>query len=178
MLLWTVQPNDVWHQIKSEGAAIVNPFRVNLQGWIHPQYAWLAIQLREHIHDASGNLPWFAYCERPDLRWVRHSRPKGSAEVLIEFEPPTESFVSFPSWAWGEVFCSKYLSFTAAKARNWEQRVKEATGHSYENLDDPLPAPFQHELEQSWRLLFLQNYLPAPGSVGTGLLSAKLLSIV
>ena len=157
MRLWTVQPIAVWERLRAEGQVFVNPAHLGPDGWVHPRYSWLAGQLRFRIADARGGLPWWAYCERPDLRWVRHSRPRGSREVRIEFEPPAGAFVAFPCWAWHEVFAGRYLALSGPEYRHWKSRLRRA-GVSEE--DDPLPEPFQTELEVSWLRLFRSD-LPA-----------------
>ena len=89
MPLWTVQPMAVWDGLRAAGVLRVYPAERHPAGWVHPQYTWLAGELRRRrLHGSRGGLPWFAYCARPDLRWVRHSRPAGSREVLLEPEPP------------------------------------------------------------------------------------------
>lgn len=160
MRLWTVQPSEIWTRLQSEGLVYVDPFRINPEGWIHPPYEWLACQLRERIADSSGRLPWFAYCERPDLRWVRHSRPLGSQEVLIEFEPPDDALIAFPCWAWNDVFCEQYLAFTRTESLNWARRLKIDTGINFSDRDGELPEPWQSELQASWLRLFSPD-LPA-----------------
>lgn len=154
MRLWTVHPTPVWDELRTNGVVHVDPFRVNAEGWIHPQYAWLSFQLRHRINIPRGRLPWFAYCERPDLRSMRHFRPKDSQEVLIEFEPAAQSFVAFPVWAWSEVFCGQYLSFTRAQAVDWQNQVKRDTGRSFDDYEGRLPQPLHRKLEKSWTRLF------------------------
>ena len=160
MRLWTVQPILVLERLRTEGSIYVDPYQINDVGWIHPQYRWLTWQLQWRIKDSRGHPPWWAYCKRPDLRWVRHSRPRGSREVLIEFEPPTDAFVSFPIWAWNDVYCSQYLSFTGKEAKSWEKRLKNNTGIEFGFEEGLLPEPWQEELEVSWRRLFSPR-LPA-----------------
>lgn len=151
MRLWTVQPLAVWERLRADGRAIVDPARLGPDGWVHPRYSWLAGQLRSRIATSRGRLPWWAYCERPDLRWVRHSRPHGSREVRIEFEPPNQAFVAFPCWAWHEVFAGRYLALSGTEYRDWKSRLRRA---GVPEEDDPLPEPFQRELEDSWLRLF------------------------
>jgi hypothetical protein len=151
MRLWTVQPAAVWDQLRRDGRVCVDPTRVNAKGWVHPQYAWLARQLRRRIRGSDGRLPWFAYCTNPDLRWVRHSRPFGSREVRIEIEPPEGTFVAFPSWAWHAVVTRAYLARDAAEARTWSHRL---TAAGLDDETDPLPRPFKAELEAGWQRLF------------------------
>jgi hypothetical protein len=150
MRLWTVQPVAVWQQVQETGRVCVDPSRVNPEGWVHPQYAWLANQLRTRIAGSRGRLPWFAYCARPDLRGLRHTRPHGSREVLIEFEPPAAAVVAFPCWAWNTVFIGDYLPRNRAEYRGWRDRLTRAGV----DPDDELPRPFQAELEASWERLF------------------------
>jgi hypothetical protein len=157
MRLWTVQPAAVWQQLEADGQVWVDPGRVNGEAWIHPRYSWLVWQLRDRITDSRGYLPWWAYCTRPDLRWVQHSRRLGSQEVLLEFDAPDGSFVAFPCWAWQEVYGGNFLALSGAEHRAWEERLKQA---GVTEDDWPLPEPFQTELEASWRRLFSPD-LPA-----------------
>src|SRR5436190_21891526 len=143
MRLWTVQPVIVWERLQSSGRIEV------AHDWVHPQYAWIARQLKSRIPGSRGRLPWWAYCKKPDLRWVRHTRPAGSLEVRIEFDAPPQSYQSFPCWAWNRVFCQAYLSLSAVEDRDWQNRVKAAGIGE----DDPFPPRFQSELQSSWKRL-------------------------
>jgi hypothetical protein len=147
MRLWTVQPVAVWDQVRTLGRAFVDPVRADPDGWVHPQYEWLVRQLKARTAFRAP-LPWWAYCERPDLRAIRHLRPHGSREVLIEFEAPAA--VAFPSWAWNVVFVSDYLPLNRTHYRDWRARLKQAGV----GPDDDLPVTFQAEVEASWERLF------------------------
>jgi hypothetical protein len=147
MRLWTVQPVAVWDQVRTLGRAFVDPVRADPDGWVHPQYEWLVRQLKARTAFRAP-LPWWAYCERPDLRAIRHLRPHGSREVLIEFEAP--SAVAFPSWAWNVVFMSDYLPLNRTHDRDWRARLKRAGV----GPDDDLPESFRAEVEASWERLF------------------------
>jgi hypothetical protein len=160
MRLWTVQPVAVWEGLQSAGTIRVDPAKLIREGWIHPQYSWLIWQLRYRIQDSRGSLPWFAYCARPDLRWLRHSRPAGSREVLIELVPPEGTYVAFPCWAWHEVFCGQYLGLSGPEVREWLSGLRRDTGIAFSEHGGLLPEPWQAELEASWRRLFLPD-LPA-----------------
>ena len=76
--------------------------------------------------------------------------------MRIEFEAPKGSYVSFPIWAWHQVFCRSYLPFSEQDARNWSARLKAA---GVSDADLPLPAPFDAELRASWLRVF-GNELP------------------
>jgi hypothetical protein len=74
--------------------------------------------------------------------------------VRLGFEPPADQCVSFPSWAWHEVFTGQYLARDAAESRAWHARVRQAVGAPFGEHDGPLPDALQAELEASWRRLF------------------------
>lgn len=153
MMLWTVQPVDVIRQVKADGQAWVE-WRRRSQPYVTPAISWLTWQMRSRLDDSCGGLPWFAYAQRPDLRWVRHSLPARSEQVLIEFDPPPGAFLAFPSWAWHEVFCENYLATTAGEHRAWLQRARRVLGHSLDEHEEALPAVLHAEVEASWLRLF------------------------
>jgi hypothetical protein len=129
-------------------------------GWDHPPYRWLARQMRLRGVGSGDRLPWFAYCDRPDLRWVRHTRPYGSPGVLIAFAPPPGTSLTFPCWAWHEVYCGQYLALTGTERVAWDRRERSVLGRGHREPVGPLPAPLQAELEASWLRLFSPE-LPA-----------------
>lgn len=157
--LWTVQPAEVGKQIESAGEAWVDRNRLR-GGWVHPQYSWLAWQMRSRLADSRGGLPWFAYAARPDLRWVRHARPEGEENLLLEIEAPDGAAIVFPCWAWHDVFCQQYLALNGTDHRDWHRRVRETVGVIYWDHEGRLPEPLQSELEASWARLFHED-LPA-----------------
>ena len=162
MRIWTVRPSAVWQQIRTLGRVFVDPARVAPDGWVHPQSAWLARQLRMRLTGSQGRLSWWAYCTRPDLRGIRHLCPNGSREVLIEFEPPPGAAVVFPSWAWNVVFMGTYLPLDRTDFRAWRARLKQAGV----DPDDDEPKPFRTELVVSWERLFAAEL--RTGAIGTG----------
>jgi hypothetical protein len=161
MPLWTVQPYDVYRSIQRDGFARVDPGKLPSPWWVGNPYHWLIWQMGSRLtipdeESQRGIFPWFAYCERPDLRWVRHSQE--GEQVLIEFSPPDDRFLSFPCWAWHEVFCGFFLAFTSQEHRAWEARFKASHGCRYRDWESRiLPRPFQTELESSWSGLFDPN---------------------
>lgn len=159
LVLWTVQPAAVWEQLHARGTLQVDPARVlGGKGLAVPAYAWLAQQLRGRWSSSTWQLPWWAYCKRPDLRWVRHTQR--GPQVLIELAPPADRFVAFPCWAWARVFFGEYLSFTRSQQRAWENRVRAICGPRWRDERDQLPESLQRELEKSWERLFSPR-LPA-----------------
>jgi hypothetical protein len=156
--LWTVQPIEVYRAIQKEGFARVEPVKLPSPWWVGSSYRWLIWQMGSRLsipdeESQRGIFPWFAYCERPDLRLVRHSQV--GEQVLIGFCPPADRFLSFPCWAWGEIFCGFFLAFTRQEYRAWEAKFKLCHACRYRDWDSPiLPRPFQTELESSWARLF------------------------
>lgn len=149
MRLWTVQPVAVWETLRSAGRIEVDRYRVHPDGWVYEQYRWIARQLRGRIPGSRGRLPWWAYCNRPDLRWVRHTHAIGSRHVRIELEAPEGSYLSFPTWAWHCVFCRDHLSLSREESRDWLHRLKAAGLYSPDRLEE--------EVRTSWLRLFRPN---------------------
>jgi hypothetical protein len=157
MRCWSVQPVVVWERIQTEGFARVDPGQRPYPYRLPESYLWLSWHMSQRLslHDKDdpvGIFPWFAYCERPDLRWVRHTQE--GAQTLIEFEPPEDRVLSFPSWAWEDIFCGYYLAYTGQEYRAWTNRFKRETGLDYRDADWPLPQVFREELISSWNRLW------------------------
>jgi hypothetical protein len=148
--VWTVQPLAVWEQVEQLGVAAVDPNRMS-DGYVPLEYRWLVTQLRQRLPGYAGDLPWWAYCARPDLRWVRHRWPRNQREVRMEVLLPAEEVFVMPCWAWETVFFGKFLSFDNKERLDWERRLREAVPD--EDLW-PLPEPWQAEVEASWERLF------------------------
>lgn len=156
MRVWTVQPLLVWERLQEAGTLRVDPTCLPYgDGYIPWQYEWMAARMQERIPEYGGGLPWWAYCRKPDLRWVRHSRPKGYSEVRIELE--VDHALAFPGWAWDVVYAGHFLAFTETEREAWMLAMRQAVPD--EDLW-PLPEPWRGELEASWLLLFAPN-LPA-----------------
>jgi hypothetical protein len=147
MRVWTVQPLVVWERLERDRCLAVDPSCY--VGGVPEQYLWLAGQLRRRLPGYGGNPPWWAYCGKPDLRWVRHCQPLGAAQVRLELELPA-AFV-MPCWAWHTVRCRDYLCFDRREAREWKAGLRQA---KVSEADWPLPGPWQRRLEASWERLF------------------------
>jgi hypothetical protein len=159
MRLWTVRPLVVWEQLQQLCLLTVDETRLSTPGYVPDSYRWLALQLEHQLPEYPGSLPWWAYCEKPDLRWVRHSRPAGQREVRIELEPRPGTFLTFPCWAWHTVFCGQNLSFARQEQDDWREAMRQAVPD-----EDawPLPEPWRTQLEASWLRLFDPNLPPCP----------------
>lgn len=149
MRVWTVQPLLVWKRLQEAGTLRVDPTCFPYDAYIPWQYEWIAARMQERIPGHQGGLPWWAYCQKPDLRWVRHGRPHGRPEVRIELE--VDHALSFPSWAWDIVYSRDFLTFTKHDYDSWTRLLRLAIPD--EDLW-PLPKPWQCALEASWLHLF------------------------
>lgn len=128
-------------------------------GYVPPQYRWLARQLEQRLPKYQGTLPWWAYCEKPDLRWVRHQRPAGEQQVRLELAPDPGAFLTFPIWAWDTVYARRYLSSTRREHNEWMAAMRQAVP---DQDTWPLPEPWQSQLEASWLRLFDCDLPPQP----------------
>lgn len=156
MLVWSVQPLVVWERLQELTVLTVDPAYYH-EGYVPWQYEWMAQQMHQRIPGNRGGLPWWSYCEKPDLRWVRHRRPGGQPQVRIELT--VNASLSFPRWAWNVVHAGQFLSFALREQRAWTAALRRAVP----DVDLwPLPEPWQSELEISWRQLF-QPGLPSYG---------------
>jgi hypothetical protein len=156
MRVWTVHPLFVWECLQDAGALYVDPAKYD-EGYVPWQYRWLAHELQERVSGYVGGLPWWAYCAKPDLRWVRHHRPVGQPQVRIELEI-NPAFI-IPSWAWDVIYSGRFLAFMKREQEAWETAMRQAVAD--EDIW-PLPEPWRGEIEASWRRLF-DPELPAHG---------------
>ena len=151
MRLWTVQPLLVWERVQSQGVLHVDP---EYTGYGTPDsYLWLVEQLKKYQRGYSGRLPWWAYCQKPDLRWVRHHCPLGQIHVRLELELPRKKAFIFSRWAWDVVYCGDFLAYGALEYAkwhgSWQAMLPYADVRAWE-----LPEPWYSQLRASWERLF------------------------
>ncbi|MFN3649814.1 MAG: DUF3841 domain-containing protein [Armatimonadota bacterium] len=151
MRLWTIQPFEVWEQLERSGELLVDEVRLSDDAYVPPAYRWLAGELGRRVSGYPGTLPWWAYCQKPDLRLFRHSRPAGQRELRIELEPAAGSFVTFPIWAWDTVYCGLYLAVTAGEHARWSAALPDTDPNAHPR---DFPDPWKSELRVSWSRLF------------------------
>lgn len=124
---------------------------IKYRGYTPPAYHWLQLQLAVCLPGYSGHLPWWAFCQKPDLRCHRHLLRKGEAGIRLELEIPDECLVRFPCWAWHRVFCQDYLTATREEYEHWTKALRRAVP---DEDTWPLPKPWRARLEASWQRLF------------------------
>ncbi len=151
MRIWTIQPSLVWATLRLKRVVHVSVDALNNGDFIPEAYRWIQTQMAIRLADYQGHLPWWAYCEKPDLRQHRHTRPKGTSHVRLELEIADHFILSFPCWAWHFVFCGDYLACSETEYHQWTSRVRQAV------LDEdtwPPPEPWHSDLQASWESLF------------------------
>ncbi|MEQ8766746.1 MAG: DUF3841 domain-containing protein [Planctomycetota bacterium] len=152
--LWTIQPLEVWQSLEKRGTLLADPAHPRYEGEPPEAYHWLTGQLRERLPQFHATLPWWAYCRKPDLRWARHTLPRGSRHVRLEIRPRRSSYFTFPCWAWTLVFSSQFLARTAEEHRLWLRDVRRA---GYTEWGDELSEELTHRVRKSWESLFDPN---------------------
>jgi hypothetical protein len=173
--VWTIQPWDVWEQVKVQGALTVDPrYVANL----HHCYDWLKEQLALRLPGYTGCYPWWAYCSRPDLRRERHKEPREERAVLIELGLPRNRVLTFPFWAWDLIFQGQFLSTSRRESERWHRRLRAAVPDEDEyylrrvreaapgEVVGILPEPWLTELELSWEQLFDPDFPDRGWSLG------------
>lgn len=148
MRFWTVQPISVWDTLQNQGLCRVDP-KLAFDNQPPAGYVWLVEQLKRRLPGYEGNFPWWLYCGKPDLRWVRWTRPCGEWEVRLELKLPPERVEEFLIRDWDVVYCQSWLFKHLPRNRWWD--FQERRG--WENLDN-YPEPYETLLRRSWQRLF------------------------
>jgi hypothetical protein len=150
MRVWTIQPLEVWEQLRQSARVRVDEARLPYGGYVPEAYRWLTRQLAARLPDYPGTVPWWAYCRKPDLRLFRHHRPAGQPEVRLELEPRPGDYLTYPIWAWDGVHSCRYLAPEPERAA-WTAALRQAVPDEDTWL---LPEPWRTQLEASWERLF------------------------
>lgn len=174
MRIWTVQPERVWELLKEREILFVDEAQMSYASDV---YSWLAGQLQQRLPAYAGGLPWFAYCDKPDLRWVRHRTPAGEPRIRIELEPVPGSFYIFPRWAWDTIYCGQYLALSQDEHDAWVSALGRAVPGAEET--QPPPEPWVGEIRASWERLFrgdlpVQRWTAHPVIDDTGIREAAI----
>ncbi len=123
MRVWTIQPIDVWHRLKTTEVLTVDPCLIDSHGVadnpIDP-YKWMNAQMRKRLPAcAHARYPWWGWTRwegstrpRPDLRCVAWWHPLGELSVRIELELPEEHVLLSDYDAWHAVLNGWFLSLS------------------------------------------------------------------
>lgn len=160
MILWTVQPIEVWHQLESRGV-----FRAEKQ-YVDPDfrfgYRWMIRQMKQRLSqspDDQSCTPIWAWRQyegprrpRPDLRhacWLE----KDWEGVRIEFEADEESALCSDFELWHYVLNYWYLAPSEADEEAFQAELTRA-GQCY-YAQKPLPnSELDARIQRSWLAIF------------------------
>ena len=155
MRIWTIQPLLVWERLQQYSVLHVDSAYYSYgEGYVPWQYLWLAEQLKNRLPGYGGNLPWWAYCKKPDLRRVRHNRKVGTVHVRIELELPPEELFVMPLEAWDRVHCGDYLAYDEQEYAQWHATWRAVLTEDEYYDSWPRPEPWGSQMHASWERLF------------------------
>lgn len=154
MILWTIQPADVYKSLQEHNTLHVDP---NLWSdtdsiWEEP-YRWMMEQMERRVPGYRGHYPWWAwhtYCTdraRPDLRSVRHWRSGPS--VMLTLDMPDEKALLSNYDAWHSVLNGTPITDTEAE---YDTLTHELWNCRKNRL--PLDEKIEQSLRKSWEHIF------------------------
>lgn len=101
MKLWSFQPQIVFDELLTHGTLEAKPHLgdyINQDGWgFEKDYTWMENQYKTRKGHDHGFL-WWAYPDKPDLRYSRHHLPDGS--LMLHLEVPDEDVLIFDNSMW------------------------------------------------------------------------------
>ena len=111
MLLWTIQPEEVFDEIQNNGVYRCDINKSGMKDFADLQYDWMVSQMKKRIGPPPEGVtyPVWAYYrwsytkKRPDLRAVRwYWGQKGDKFYRLEIEIPDDEVLlsDFDGWAW------------------------------------------------------------------------------
>ena len=153
MILWTIQPDDVFRLIYTRGYYRCDSREVWMLDFARPQYDWLVFQMKKRIGSPPEGVKypvwawqrWSPTKKRPDLRGIRWWwGQKGDKFYRLEVDiPDSEVLLSeYENWA-GIILNDGLLSYT-------EEEDKEI-GAVYESLSPEAKTEFR---ARNWERVF------------------------
>lgn len=164
MRIWTIQPLAVLEQVEKDGVALSYGGLSDWDDYVWEPYEWLIGQLVQRRGWTPRRFPWWAYCEKPDLR--NHRWSGRGMQVRLELEIDENRLLVMPRWAWDNVVSGQYIAYTEEEDRAWNERMlANVPLESYGDPDSrdplrPLPDPWNTELHTSWERLFAPGLPP------------------
>jgi len=163
MILWTIQPENVWGQLQFTGELRTNTEAMiadHEDFWASTQecYEWLAEQMSQRISprpttDAFPLWGWYqctgAKRKRPDLRQRSHV-PRGTKAVRLEIELPDEDVLLSDFEMWHVPLNRQYLAVTAKEDREWDKLLVANNISVFFPGLTGLPDALRQQKEKSW----------------------------
>lgn len=159
MILWTIQKEEAWEQLKGRGYLVGAIDNIE-KSWIS-DYRWMADQMKERLGTPpyAKNFPIWAWYQweslkriQPDLRAGGHLS-KNEKGVRIEFNCHEDTALLSDFELWHYVLNYWYLPESEADGESFEAEL-ERQGLSFFKTK-PLPHPEYHEkIVRSWDKIF------------------------
>ena len=118
MILWTMQPVEVWQEIQETGVYLCDPARSSMPEFTD-MYEWLIRQMEQRIGPPPAGVTypvWAWYMQngkhrKPDLRTERWGYgPGGEEYACIEFEIPDDRALLSDFEVWHIVLCNGLIA--------------------------------------------------------------------
>ena len=118
MILWTMQPVEVWQEIQETGVYLCDPARSSMPEFTD-MYEWLIRQMEQRIGPPPAGVTypvWAWYMQngkhrKPDLRTERWGYgPGGEEYACIEFEIPDDRVLLSDFEVWHIVLCNGLIA--------------------------------------------------------------------
>ena len=128
MILWTMQPIEVWNMICEKGVYHCDPAKCSMPEFAD-QYEWLVRQMEKRVGPPPPGVSypvWAWYLQdgrnsRPDLRKERWCYGPGNEEyVCIEFEIPDNQVLLSDFKVWHIVLCNSLISWSGDEDERME----------------------------------------------------------
>ena len=153
MILWTIQPPEVYNLVQEKGYYACEASKSSLltDDYFKDAYDWLISKMTEKIGEAPKGLTYPVWAwhtwdwkrKKPDLR-TPHAK-RGTELVCMEIEIPDNKLVLTDFNAWHHVLNKMHLSYVTSE-EEWEKNYKW-----FEALSEDQK---QYELEKSWENVF------------------------
>lgn len=164
MILWTIQTERVWSELKSNGTFRASRESILEESWLLP-YEWMAEQMKARIGPPPGKkcFPIWAWYQwegekkrKPDLRATGHLN-KGEKGVSIEFECDDGEALLSDFELWHYVLNYWYLPKSEHEGKAFEAELA-IHGLSFFK-QKPIPdAEYHRRIVGSWNRVFDLNW--------------------
>lgn len=153
MILWTIQPFNVYGSLQHHGILYVDPALREDQSpyWERP-YRWMMAQMKQRIPGYAGHYPWWAWQKylpdraRPDLRTVR-TWCRGP-HVLMKLDVPDDEVLLSDYDAWHAVLNRMPITDTEAEYDELWKRLSRPD----ENFEPLLQAGWERIFDlEGWK---------------------------
>ena len=132
MILWTIQPEELYHSILETGQYACDPNQIDMTEFTE-MYDWLVLQMRERIGEPPNGVisPVWAWHtqkskrQKPDLRSERWSNGyDGEKFVCLEIEVPDEQVLLSDFDLWSIVLLNDLITETEEEDEELDKMYK------------------------------------------------------